>query len=522
MTTFGYNDSRILLNALGTFWSTFFTEKDLIQKTLSGMTIDFENEYFRFCENVLALAVKDIPVFNRERWRNIRLLESKINVDTGNFLLYGAGTEYGNSSSLYGGQLAGEGFSFKLDNVEEINGFVVNRIYDPSVIMVGNRDFLFSGGVIHFTTNIFDNPLIATRNIIDSNNTIVDREASLWITEVHTDRQYLWKNYGSLFNLFDTSSEKYKTLLRSLLAIHMNGPKIRYSEGFVNAALGLPIIIEKEETIRHIITEGSNKKIVTDFHTYDIVDEFINEEIVIGATLQEFTPIHNYVTFLDNKRTPKWWISKKFFSVPQNLLDEGYISDILVKNKTIDVEAKIGEKFPLEFLGNVTPEKRELLENVPLTIGMQGLVIGQPLVKINYLDYVAGMVADNLVAIEYDPTKVTTKNFDLLINDFFANLIPVHCAFTILTEVGVEDQYDTGNDTIDEIEHFDGDIIVDDLRHNLDYNDGYFGLPRIGLFKINEPNILAHPEEVVPTPVEIGRPFMHKKPLVLLVKNNKC
>lgn len=522
MSTFGYNDSKTLLTALGKFWSAFYSQKDFIQKTLGAIAIDWENEYFRFCENVLSLSLKDIPVFNRERWRNIKLLESQINVDTGNFAKYGEGLVYGEEEVLYGGKFDGVGASFLLEDIAEINGVISNRIYNPSLVLIENSDFNFSNGVIHFKQNPFANPLVPIREIANEDNEVVDRELSLWISEIHTDRQYLWKHYGSLFDLFEQSSEDYKVLLRTLLSVHMNGAKIRYALGFLNAALGLPIIIENYETIKHLIREDGNITIITDRNQYETIDEALSNQIVVGNTLQEFTPIHSFVQILDQKRTPDWWINRGFLSIPQSLLDEGYLTDIIVRNETVRIPNRVGETWEFSFQGSVTPEKQAQLSNMGLRVGQKGFIVGAESVRINYLDLVADIVKNNLFAIEFDPTKGDSARFNRLVDTFFRDLIPVHCAFTVINNINISETYDTEENVSDSIEVKEGKTIVEQIEPGVEVQDGYFGLPRVGFFSVNQPNLLVHPEEVAPTPVQVGRPMMHTGPLILFRRNGRC
>ena len=64
----GYERGRLLLESIGTFWSSTFRDKDVLQNHLEGVGSIYGQRYFDLLEIVLAKSIFDIPVFHREKW----------------------------------------------------------------------------------------------------------------------------------------------------------------------------------------------------------------------------------------------------------------------------------------------------------------------------------------------------------------------------------------------------------------------------------------------------------------------
>ena len=168
----GYSRGELFLQNISSFWSQVFNDVPLVTALLDGQAEGLSQAYFDLLEIILAKSVHDIPVFHREKWQLLIFNESDINKNAANLLKYGQDAEYGVqtvSSAFapglefeYGGFASGDATSFALPgDMVDIESYVTNRIYEPSLVFSKGADFFISNGIIFFAKNPFSNVLIA-------------------------------------------------------------------------------------------------------------------------------------------------------------------------------------------------------------------------------------------------------------------------------------------------------------------------------------------------------------------------
>jgi hypothetical protein len=479
MTAFGYTPDYFL-EALGSFWTTIFGQKDFIKTIINANELNLSNEYLKFCEIILGESIEDIPVFNRENWVNLTFLESELNSDISNAILYGdEGVKYG-LEFAYGGRWPDTDASFTLpSNVIEIGEFLCNKVYDPSLVLNKNKDFFTKNGVIHFKLNPFDNTLVPIRDIVNEDGEISDREISLWAPIVIFDKEYLWRRYGVLAGVFKKSSEEYKSLLWNIFAIFFNGPKKRFIEGYLNQIFNLPVIKTDNETINYIVKESTKAIVYTNINTYEISPlSGLRVDLKVGDILRQFAPLSNALELLQETTHPNWWKNRGYFTIPERLLDEGYLSPVVIPNETVEIENKIGAQAVMPLSGTFTEEREAEIKGYTIHIGM-GVAIGAPTTTVNTLDFFVGQIKDNIFGVKVDPTKINVPAISDDLFKIFNRVIPIGSSYIILLEIEtLEDTYLT-DDIVDTIEIVDGITLSDTLLLNVDVKSGYYGTIKI-------------------------------------------
>jgi len=389
----------------------------------------------------------------------------------------------------------------------DVGNFICNRIYNPSVILYSGQDYTIRNRIITFEENIFNNSLVASRDIYNDSGQAVDKEISLWAPRAFIDKNDLYKRYGSMLGVAGESSEEYKSLLKTLLALFMNGPKNRFIEGFLNAVFDLPIVLEPEETIKFVIEEQNKTLIYTDKHVYDLEHKDKVRFFEPGTVVKQFQPFYDIIQIISMKDVPTFFQNRKFIIIPERLLGHQYGSSVLIKKEQrINVEAKVGATFKITLDGEISPEFQKELDSFPVTVGMPGLTVKDGTFRLDVFDYVVDQIKDNLFVILVDPTKVKVSKFtDELIKAFDLS-VPAFCAYLILMETHIDgDIYETAN-VSDEINTYPGFTLNEELVSGTHYDAGYFGLPRVGMgLRVGS---IASPTFNVGVPTFMPKPYV--------------
>jgi hypothetical protein len=430
---------------------------------------------------MLGSALKDIPIFSRKTWQQLLWLRSNINVDTDQFYQYGDPIAYGDEGVYYGSAWPSAQTALKLpEGIEDIGSFVCNKIYNPSLVLVSGRDYVIKNNVIIFSSDIFGNSLVPTRNVYDIDGNIVDQEISLWAPRTYVDKKDLYHQYGSLIGINKSSSQEYKSLLLTTLALYTAGPKTRYVEGFLNAVFDLPIALDDEEIV-YVVEEGDETKAYTKNNIYTLDNAQDLKPLYPGKQLKSFDPFYNIITIIQNRDHPFWLNNRNFLTLPTKLLSGDYYSPLFIERAKVEYEPKIGAVAKLPAKGLFSEELQEHFDNHPLKIGMPGFKIGTTSFSFDALDYIANQIKDNLFFIIISSTKAKATNMSADITRIFKSVIPAFCSYIIMTELrGQQEEYDLEDDITEDIAIYEGHTKTEDLVLNEDIMDGHYGVVKIG------------------------------------------
>lgn len=455
--------------ALGTFWTHVFEDRFLINDAAEAYQLSLFNAYFKLMEVILGESVFDIPILNRHNWYHLNIRQDLNGVNVENSIRYGDGFNYGDGY-LYGGTIPGYNFSIKIDDsITYVSDFICNSIYAPTKILIKDRDFIFINNTLHFVNDPLDGNI----------------RGSFWIPTVKMDKRYLWRRYGSLTGVYsEHSTEVYKQMLGSLFAIFYEGPLKRNVLGFVYSIFGIPTIKEREEVIQNIENDGL--KITTDYHIYNIENPFlVRDGLYTGQSLKRFEPLTKGIDYIDNDTDPNWWKVGTFFTIPAKLLGEGYKGSLKVFNQNIVYNNIIGDVQKMPVSGDMSAEREKLFNKFPLHFGMP-IVLGEPYVYVNSLDFFATQVINNLFVLEINPIIINTENNNSAYWSLFEKIIPVDLAYIVRYNIeGIIDEYLT-DDVTNTIEFPDGITPLDRTMMNINAKDGYWGVLLIGQFTLGD------------------------------------
>jgi len=502
MKNLSYNNGEEFINFLSDFWVIVFQDEALMQRFSSAYGEIFGDAYFDFLELVLSVSIEKIKPFNRRKWHFLSFKQSE-NLGEAKLI-------YDNEGILYGPQFPPDSeftvlkefdydgrFSTEIvyryvlpENMVDIDKFLCNRIHQPSLVLIKDKDFTVKDRIIRFTVNPFENDLIAKREIRSVAGQVTDREIGIWSLNSFWDYDSIFKRYGKLIKFYRKNGEVYKTFINALWALFYDGPNFKNLVAAINSLIGATISRDNEE-IRSISVFPTETILLTNKNKYSIdpaapirADFFdANGNLKPNIQLEKFEALTDSVSIKDYVNSPKWWNKVDPLLLPNYLL--GGNKSFFLPDIDILAVFRLGETWglPLEFevpdladiktgiilgegtLGNVTlGPAEEIANNSWREIGVRlgGVVLGEQAPGIpysnifNFKDYVMdNFFKENLFFMQITPTVSQFKNFQRQIIDIILEAIPARSIFINYTF----------------LETFEDDFALEDVAEQ-DYNTG--------------------------------------------------
>lgn len=324
-------DGQYLYRSLGAFWTNIFQDKDALKGYTLGMAEEAVQAYINLLEIVNQYSIQDIEIFHTEKWLPIFIKKSEFN--SAPFVFEPDGALFGYqpiTDPFYAGQLfkfgfpketsGAEVFSFtpKAVNLAEVNA-IANRVIAPSVVLVDGVDYVLEKGTLFFKTNIFSNEYIPRVKIVgdlgkpatfknSKGETVEDELVVLWAYTAKADNKDIYKSFGTLFDINLPSTESYKTLLKALMSLYVEGPTISALNAIFAALVTSPIVIEPVETIEDIYSDAEYQFVITDKHVYKLeLQETLQYRLDKGVKLYAGETLSESIYIVDTVIDPLWW-----------------------------------------------------------------------------------------------------------------------------------------------------------------------------------------------------------------------
>lgn len=197
------------------------------------------------------------------------------------------------------------GTGAKDDQIRQVR-YIMNTIYDPSLVLEETLDYRVENGFVYFKDNPFDLTNVAFR-VLDGN-----KELAFWMSDVLFDNTLLYDRYGYRFTEPRPASEDYKLFLRGIIFYYTNGPDIDSITSALNLVAGIPVVLNNGE----IVTDIQPSLIITDQNEYEIPPE-ANAIVSIGDTVNAFQYLTDAFLVEDYIENPSWFNN---LSVPNSLM----------------------------------------------------------------------------------------------------------------------------------------------------------------------------------------------------------
>ena len=336
MITIDYKNRKttkgeFLFKSLGSFWTQIFKDKETLKGYTLGQAEEITQRYLDLIETVNNYSIKDTPILHTEKWLPITVLKSKFNKVPFVFEKYRAVFGAQPSTDKYYHDLIFR-FGFDKEAVEDVYqyfvgkhvkniGMIADRVIAPNIMYIIGSDAVIEDGVITFNTNIFEEDTIEKFDIVGEDGeavTYVDKNgieqveqgAIIWLYSAKLDKDYLYNNFGYIFDVRLTSNETYRGVLETLFKTFVNGPTIQNVKTLVAVALQVPIVFNDKEIVQSYFSDVEHTYIVTDKECYKIDKRLNPINVKIGQVLYAGELLCANIQFFDNNTSANGWWKK--------------------------------------------------------------------------------------------------------------------------------------------------------------------------------------------------------------------
>jgi hypothetical protein len=333
-----YTNRDNLFMSLGSFWTQVFQEQGTLRGYTLAMAEELIQSYYNLIDILNSYSVKDVPVLARTKWQPLVIKKSEFNHVPIQFapasVVFGAqpasDSYYAGQTFLFGKAKTPSSWVYSLAPNTPLRKFsvVADRVIGPKVIYVNGVDVIIDpSNVLYFNSDPFQNSSIPRAAIINDNGTpatFVDNNGDkhndeliiLWCYNAENDKNYLYDNFGILFDFKLPSSEKYKAMLQGVFNLFVSGPTVNAIKSVMAAFTGVTPVVNTQETIQDVYSDNIYKYVITDKEVYRFdKDQNLMPGVKAGKVVYGGEILVDVVQYYDALIKPNWWSSVS--SAPQ-------------------------------------------------------------------------------------------------------------------------------------------------------------------------------------------------------------
>lgn len=331
---------------LSDFWTYWFQDKEILDRTLEATSMQLAEIYSRFLQNCSSISLEDIrTTFHSD----LKLLLIK---DTDAVVTNPATYPYGYRINV---PITNIGYLFD-------KPMFPGKTYERNIHFRVEADGTDSS-ILYLTTPISGLGLPVRKIVVNGAEV---NQYSLWASDVEVDEQTLWSYFGRFVRVTPATSTKlFKDYIQGLYFLYVNGPTVELLSRGLNLALGIPLARETEMVIK-IVTdpETGNYSIITPNNSYTIPYQ-IPPIVEVGDILDVGKEISWVASVQDYKTNGSWWINlamprQLFPSRPSNIPtvaveggDIDYFMKKFLKTHTFLVKIDIAAEFSAESMAEL-------------------------------------------------------------------------------------------------------------------------------------------------------------------------
>jgi hypothetical protein len=257
-----------LMGMVGSFWNNVFSQRSFVLDTVFAKGQLEQQTLQQMCELFDGVSRLKIPVFHKERWYSLKLLESDRNTGKAAQLLYNGEADYDAAGPYkYGVPRQLERFAWDAPTDLKDVKVITNRLHDAGRTLTLGVDFLLEQDSLIFQKDPFLDDFIVKRDVVVDGE-ITDREIALWAFHGDFDFQYLFEQFGYVLQLALESGQGYKDLINSTFDALVEGTTQQSVEQFFESLTGTKLVVNATETVEEVRTEVGRKLVITDKAVY--------------------------------------------------------------------------------------------------------------------------------------------------------------------------------------------------------------------------------------------------------------
>jgi hypothetical protein len=342
------DNPNALLNILGSFWANTYHARDQIKsyvRARGSVEMQYERDLLELIATVSRFTV---PVYHRDNWYLLRMLESERNNVSTSLLLFDdpdVPDAVYDSSYQYDVPRDRPDSAFPVPSNLEQAPLAMNRITSPSLTLTEGIEYALvpERNAIVFKDNPFDNDLIPKQAIFE-NGVIVDREAVLWLFMADFDYDRIFRQFSYVVGLRLQSSEGFRDLMNTIFDGIVDGPQLYQVERAFEAMTGIMLCQSDGEVVELIDSDSQNTIVATDknIYKYELGANIIvqpNEELYQGQEITDGLQVHEFNAGITPDELEAIAMGKGFLAV-------GFLGDIVFENKDITLEVTEANDHP--------------------------------------------------------------------------------------------------------------------------------------------------------------------------------
>jgi len=301
-----------LIALLGTFWSRIYSASDQLTSYATATALTVAQTHRNTLEVAAALSRYDVPLFHKELIFPIVLRRSQINSAATDTIKFNRTDAVFNSGNKFNVPAKSFLYSFPLpENLHHV-GQIFNKITFPTVALLNNFDFYIDldRNALVFADNPFENENILVAHV--SSDIVPDEEIVLWGFCGDYDYNYVLNQFAYAVGLKLKTSHGAKELMNAVFnGLLAGGATTKDLDIALSAICGIPLVIDREETVEVIKHDAYGLFIATNKNVYrfaegaePLVTEgqkvFAGQPLVDGIEIVELRPGNYFKELQEN------------------------------------------------------------------------------------------------------------------------------------------------------------------------------------------------------------------------------
>ena len=340
-----YDRPHVLLAVLGSFWAETYQGSSQVLDVATGKGQIENQTILDLLETISALGRHAIPIFHRDNWYALRLLESEHNSLRTSPLRYDAGGKY-DSGFRYDIPIDRTHHAFPVPGNLADAPAVFNRFTEPSLSWIAGIDYVLEpqNRTIVFRENPFDARRVAKREVY-RDGIIVDNEAILWIFRGNFDFETAYRQFAYVLGMRLKSSMHFRDLMNAVFDAVTGGTAARQIATALSAILGIPLVLDPQEVVTNLSADANNRLVCTTCHVYKFPLSAL-PIVAVGDVVSAGDSLVDTIDVVELNRgdVPE---SLAALALGRGFIDACYWSDLVFENRRVPLE--VDEDHPSGF-----------------------------------------------------------------------------------------------------------------------------------------------------------------------------
>ena len=328
-----------LLSVLGSFWNDMYAGRDQVRTYSTARAQVAQQTMLDLMETIASMSRYTVPIFHRDNWYALTLLESERN-DSQTSLVRYDGSRAFNDGLVYDVPPERADHVWPMPESLITARTIMNRITSPTVLWSEGDHYLvdLERRALVFRENPFDNKRIPKKPVY-TDGQITDREITLWIFRGEFDWDTIYRQFGYVLGLRLKSSTGYRDVMNAVYDAIVGGTSSREMHLALAAVTGCPLVLEQEETVEQVALDNYHRLIITDQHVYKF-DPAVTALVEAGDTVYAGDSLTDALQ-IDELNRGEIPADLSLLAMGPGMLASCFYGDLLFEDKDVPLEVDV-------------------------------------------------------------------------------------------------------------------------------------------------------------------------------------